>query len=488
MDDQFDKKLSSRITEVFDQYEYPPASEGWSELRKKFPVKQERKIARLWWSSAAAALLVFLGIGLWMITRPDIAEHVVGYHQPKQQPKRDTALADPAHVSTQPGLVVKQGMPMANLKPDSAVKETHVIASTRQLNRRDAVFSGDQSLDGFVNNTQPTNSKGISLAPSLPTSAGANLNDPFAGKISVLPGSASKVNTGIASITEATAATRTPDTQQTAINNLGDQKIAKGGSPLTVNNTDPLAATQSAKAIDDLLRQDNPQRKNQTADKKDLKRVNFSVYAATYVNYAQGSSNQMNAGAGFTSDIRLGNNLKLSTGVLVAQNTLSYSSAPPLPAGKALAAAAPEVKATGFFNTSLTVAEFQNYNASLVGLDIPLNIKYEFNPQKSDAYISAGLSSGTFIDERYTYRYTYKTNGFTDKTANSQDQTTTSSFSNFYFARTLNISFGMGYPIGKNRLVIEPFLKYPLAGLGTQDLRFGAGGVNLKFSFKTSKK
>jgi hypothetical protein len=47
----------------------------------------------------------------------------------------------------------------------------------------------------------------------------------------------------------------------------------------------------------------------------------------------------------------------------------------------------------------------------------------------------------------------------------------------------------MGYPLGKsNRLIIEPFLKYPLAGLGAQQIHFGAGGLNLKINFKASKK
>ncbi len=57
---------------------------------------------------------------------------------------------------------------------------------------------------------------------------------------------------------------------------------------------------------------------------KTNKAVDFGVYAATYFNYAKGSSNQLNVGAGVTSDIKLSRNLNLSTGVTIAQNTLSY--------------------------------------------------------------------------------------------------------------------------------------------------------------------
>jgi hypothetical protein len=52
----------------------------------------------------------------------------------------------------------------------------------------------------------------------------------------------------------------------------------------------------------------------------------------------------------------------------------------------------------------------------------------------------------------------------------------------------LNLSFGLTYPVGKNHLVVEPFLKYPLQGLGEQQIRFGAGGLNLKFNLEPSKK
>jgi hypothetical protein len=116
-----------------------------------------------------------------------------------------------------------------------------------------------------------------------------------------------------------------------------------------------------------------------------------------------------------------------------------------------------------------------------------LNLKYVFNSKKSDTYISAGLSSGTFINETYTYSYNY-TAPFSASASKVQDQSTRQSFNGFYFAKTLNFSFGTGLPLGRNRLIVEPFIKYPLDGLGSQDIRFGAGGLNLKFNFNTQKK
>jgi len=171
----------------------------------------------------------------------------------------------------------------------------------------------------------------------------------------------------------------------------------------------------------------------------------------------------------------------------IAQNSLSYTSQPPQFGGQNFAVSAYTISsqntAANTAIASYAAPAFKDYNAQLVGLDIPVNLKYEFNPQKNDSYFAVGLSSGTFINESYTYQYNYTGNNI------PQAQTTSSSFSNFYFAKTLNVSFGLGYSINKtNRLIIEPFLKYPLQGLGEQQIRFGAGGINLKFDFQSSKK
>jgi hypothetical protein len=221
------------------------------------------------------------------------------------------------------------------------------------------------------------------------------------------------------------------------------------------------------------------------------KAVRFGVYAATYFNYAKGSNNQLNVGAGVSSDIKLSKNLNLSTGVAIAQNSLSYANQTPVNSPQLSATAAPKV---GNFSAaaanesffSAAIPTVKNYNASLVGLDVPINLKYEFDPEKSGTYVSLGLSSGTFINETYTYSYN-QTAPFSANSAQVADQSTHESFNSFYFAKTLNFSFGTGYALGRNKLIIEPFLKYPLDGLGSEQLKFGAGGINLKFNFQAKK-
>lgn len=464
MDDKFDKKLTGRIKEVFDNYEHPPADAGWAELRKKFPAEEARnKIAWLWWSSAAAILLVFLGVGMWLINKPA---------------KQNDVVIKPEHT-------IKKLEPKDSIAPE-AMAPTYGIATVKP--------KAQVNNDGPVNNGTYNTPK--ALADNIGKTAASRSNTPSAVVAPVVVNSDNlQVDANPGSNTTAVTVARIPDSAKTAGSSPQGQQIAQ--VPVVTssdNNTaNSVAVKQPAKTMEDLFRTDKVVAKKEKQESKDAKKVNFSVYAATYFNYAQGSTNQVNAGAGFTSDFRVSRKIKLSTGVALAQNTLSYNSPPVVAAGRSSGAnsyaAAPAIVQSDLFSASGSVAQFENLNASLVGLDIPINIKYEFNPDKSETYISAGLSSGTFIDERYTSRFAYRTNTLTGTSVTTRDQTSTASFNNFYFARTLNVAFGIGYSLGKsNTLVIEPFLKYPLGGMGAQDIKFGSGGLNLKLNFRTTKK
>ena len=223
--------------------------------------------------------------------------------------------------------------------------------------------------------------------------------------------------------------------------------------------------------------------------------VRFGIYAATYVNYARGSNNSVNEGLGISSDIRLSRKLNLSTGVAIGQNSLNYGSQYPPEQAKLLtatnaAAASPNTLAAEAYSKngfSAATPSLKNYNANLVGLEVPINLKYQFNPAKSATFVSIGVSSGTFIKETYTSTYNYVT-PFASNLSQTTDQSLQQNFNSFYFAKTLNFSFGMGYRVAGNDLIIEPFVKYPIQGMGAQQIKFGSGGVNLKFNFLGRRK
>ncbi|TWR27478.1 hypothetical protein FPZ43_13460 [Mucilaginibacter pallidiroseus] len=482
MDDLFDKKLNNHIRDVFEQYEHPgDADAGWAQLRQRFPAQQRRRPAAwLWWSSAAAILLVVAGLGFWLTGNNNTANTVAQNKPVKtQQVQRDTTTAD---------------------KLDNPIEaDQQAVAKNAPLNS-----TKPQPIDPFLHNKYNTVVQQPVYANVLPVQT----NTPTAIKQTVVPIGAMQtpeiqangVNAnGVAAtvIAQNTAAAKAPsDSVSVMPSKIPSGQIADGQQTIIAANTNNRSSQDvkpKQRSIIELLEADKVNNPVAKADKEKQnrdKKVNFSVYAATYFNYAEGSTNQVNAGAGFTSDIKLTGKLKLSTGMALAQNSLKYNSGLPenSNARGAMYSAAPVsdpvLRPDGLFAANAAVPVFRNYNASLIGLDVPINLKYEFNPEKSDTYVSAGLSSGTFIGEKYTYNYAYSNS----RSAETQSAVSTNSFNGFYFGRTLNFSFGVGYPLGKsNSLIIEPFVKYPLEGMGAQNLRFGASGLNLKIRFKKSR-
>ncbi|MBK0378287.1 autotransporter outer membrane beta-barrel domain-containing protein [Mucilaginibacter segetis] len=456
MNDQFDKNLTNRIKEVFDNYEHPPADEAWLKLREKFPAEQApANFNWLRWSSVAAILLVILGIGLWMSNNEKPVKQIADKSVIKQQPvKPDTTHLQKDNNATDnmalaiPVTVDKNALLLQN--------KSFVSPSTQEPQ-----ISKINKLQTVAANT------GKSADPTLDSSVmGANQikNKPVTNLL--------------------------PEYNAAIVKDKAQEPKTQSNSPTTTaysgDSANNIIKQPSAETVASLFSDEDKTIKKAESQKTDQKKVVFSVYAATYFNYAEGSNNQINTGAGFTSDIRLSKNLKLSTGVALAQNSFRYNNAPPSNSSLAYSAA-PAIKSQGLFSAAVTVPVFKDYNASLVGIDIPLNIKYEFNPEKNDTYISAGLSSGTFIDERYTYSYVY--NNTKGAVIQTEDETSHQNFNSFYFGKTLNFAFGVGYPLGKsNRIIIEPFFKYPLDGLGSEQIRFGSGGLNLKLNFSSSKK
>lgn len=502
MDDQLDNDLKNRIREVFENYEDTSADEGWMLLREKYPEKAKRRpVAWLWWGSVAALLLIFLGI-LWFKNTPvkeqqplainkthpanNLAQNTVETKKDNIAKNNASSDSSASNIRNQNladnNVTVKQAPKTAINRPDKQLltssrsnKQNNTIGNSIPKNDNtstalavtDQAKTADQNIISHktdistradIGNKQPVQSMAVITAPGInmrEQTKTAN-QDIIANKTY----NSTKADTGSKQQAIKSMATITPP----GINMKEQTK--KPNKMLFADDSGPL----------------------KTVEKNDDKKVRFGIYAATYFNYAKGSNNQINVGAGVTSDIKLSKNLKLSTGITIAQNTLSYNNQPPLTS----AATAPAAVHTDYFLAAQSVytaatPSFKNYNASLVGLDVPINLKYEFNPQKGDTYISAGLSSGTFINETYTYSYSNPA-PFSANISQVQDQSTHQSFNSFYFAKTLNFAFGTGYPLGRNRLIIEPFLKYPLDGLGSQQIKFGAGGLNLKFNFETQKK
>jgi len=450
MDEQFDKNLTDRVKEVFENYDDGFAHEGWLKLRKKFPDKRRRRPVAWWWLATAAALLLFFGLGLWL-NKEDV------------QPKK-LAFKKINTIKAKPPLNLKEhGEKKNDLNAGDNPVNEEKVAGIRERNERTLTIRKREIAAGQNKTFDQQQHDELVKALQHPVSASdiskTNLSKQIADSVN-----------------------------HRATNEQEEQLVENARPKMGVSDSAKHTPLLTGKSINSMFAQDQQLSKSNRTEKQksDAKKVRFAVYAATYFNYAKGSDNQVNIGAGFTSDISLAKNLKLVTGVSIGQNSLNYSSPASfnaaVPASSSLLAGAASSYYSSFGTNVKTAAPtLKNYNASLVGLDIPVNLKYALGSQKNDTYILAGLSSGTFINETYTSQYSYPAQ-------QTQDQVSHSSFNGFYFAKTLNLAVGTGFNMGKNRIIVEPFLKYPLDGLGAQQLRFGAGGINLKFNFQPAKK
>ena len=426
MKEPVDNKVINRIKQVFDEFEDPTAAAGWMELRKKYPERNRRPLI-LWLSSAAAILM--LATGWWFINL---------YEQTglKETDKKERIFVE------------KKENPSINTQE----KETA------------------DNLSGKLQVTRPNQKSTYVKIPDKPL---PSVSKPFISENStdpILPITPGKP------ISEELIALKLPeDIQKSKASEIQITPV-----DIAFIKIDPVKkqANSSTLKSDEIFSSDKNENKKDNKSRK----LALTVFAGSYFNYSEGSENQLNFGAGFLSDIRISKNLKLSTGMSLASNSLSYKQGIPQAASEYLNASKPQLSSGNL--TSIT-----SYNASLLALDIPVNLKFQFVPESDKVYVVAGLSSGTYLNETYNYQYRFFNPASGSYSSQSQDQELRKQLNDFDLGRTLNLSFGLSTGFGKTQTIsIEPFLKYPLGGLGSENLRFGSTGINLKLHFKPAKK
>ncbi|MEJ7778801.1 MAG: outer membrane beta-barrel protein [Daejeonella sp.] len=429
MNEPEDDKITAKIRQVFENFEDASADHGWQELRKEYPAPARRPLL-LWMSSAALVLVAF---GLWFFnsTTSD------GIMSNKQLRGGETKTASKSIIQDS-GTVIKNhedalAVTQKKSYPPSANRPATGVIGIPES----AALSGEYKLDA--------QNKPLSLA-----------KDP----ISQIP------DEGIKSTWEYTK----PDDRDSVLSVRAKMSLfTPSNSPESGSSVFPVEnRTQSMKKS------------------YNNKGLSLSFYAGTFFNYAEGSESNLNFGAGFSSDIRLSKNLKLSTGLNLANNKLDFDRNVPGNANKSFQNAL----SAGNTNNSTTAATLSNYKAELLSLDIPINIKYTPNPDKGDLYILAGLSSGTYLQEMYGAQLQTSSNsGSFLSVGQTQNERITKQLEHFDLARTLNVSFGFSTKLAKSqKITIEPFLKYPLGGLGTENIKFGSSGINIKLKINSSKR
>lgn len=152
--------------------------------------------------------------------------------------------------------------------------------------------------------------------------------------------------------------------------------------------------------------------------------------------------------------------------------------------------------------SSRSSSQLISKEAIIKGIEIPLNIKYNFSIDKMNLFVSAGFSSTSYIEESIEANYlaydrtetkTLDLEGNNivryDLVQVDRKVSTPNSSNNFNFANILNLSFGIKFPVNKQRqlIILEPYFKYSLAPVTQQKLDLSSAGIHLHYNFSLKR-
>jgi hypothetical protein len=427
--ENFDEELKNRIKQIFEEQDNEAADKGWDLLREKYPEKKHRDYL-FWWLSSAAALLLIAFI-FWLFP--------FDFYQ-KNASK-----------------IVKQQKPVTNKVSSDTINSEKTPVKT-------ASDFADQHSPEKNKITQSQIYADAANAKKTPVKTASD----FISTLKLQPETTivNQNNTSFTGIK--TDSIETNNQQKFAI--VSKDSSAQKALVAVIKKPNPILVKPTVKKYSEA------EISKKTTEKSSV--FSLEVYAGSHVNYATGSTNQLGLGAGISTDFRLSKNFKLSTGLGLMQNNLTYGQDIPSGSLDAASSSYSVMPASGSgLVTSIQTPSLNTMGTRLLALDVPINLVYNISPGKNSISVSAGVSSNTFVKEAYDYHYSNSTN----TTQNIK------SFNNFNFAKTLNLAAGFAYPLGKSQLQIEPFLKYPLGGSGSQQLQFGSAGINLKMNISTFK-
>lgn len=440
MKEQFDKELRNHIRDTFDHFDDQLADDGWQKFKAQ---KRRKKRGLIFWYSLPGGIAAALAL-LWLI-------NIYNNPSPNNQPKIAQNQVD-----------VTNSLNHQN-------KEQH--QSTNSINSKELKNTSSEEVSSSENelaSSQKSNATSKGLESSVKSSKIAQLNTALlAIKVIKRPINATSI---LANKTSSLTVTSVPSIELSGTNSDAQTtEIEVREKGLALANAEP----QPTPTL--FLARETEQKTSPTAKKNKLK---VALDANTFMNYsAAGLNNQINLGLGVSTDLKISKHLSLSSGILLNRQTSTFDGNDKVYAGFRLSS----------FSTMVTVPKSQITNAKLVGLDIPLNLKFSINMGKTRTFLSTGFSSYSVINERYVNDYSvvnYSITGIRANRITTVQDNPSGSFSYFKFAQSLNLSFGILYPISKkSTLSVEPFMKYPLTGLGYQDLLIGAGGVSFKLNF-----
>ena len=459
MKDNFDKILSDKIKEVSNKNKIPYNPAHWNLLQSK--MKKEKKRVLFYWQIAAILLIFMLagGIGKYFFNENTMNNNYEN-HQIILDTKNDSSRIDSLKTNKHIFITSSDFDSINNTKLSK-------IDSITSIKKHNSIYKKYKNTikveNAFANNIKTTNPKERNQLINTETESLDKLSDNIINNkilADVIINSNVNNNLDFDSIFSS--------------ENLAEKTI------IQKLKNDSLAIKKDVLAV--------LEEKNKTIQQGSKKSLKFGLEVSPIFDYNQdnGSSNVGFTG-GLTIEIPISNKFDINTGVFYADQKLNLN------------------QSSTLYSNGISAKnniQLIDEEAVIKGIEIPLNVKYNFSVAKKDFFITVGVTSTSYIKENIESNYLV--NGRTE--TRSQDYlgnnivkyelvktnskiTTPANSSTFNFANYFNLSLGVKLPINKERqdIVIAPYFKYSLKPLTKQQIDFNSGGVHLRYYFSFSK-
>lgn len=431
MQELFDKKISSKISTTFENYEVSFEESSWEKMKEKLKKKKRTPVIFLYNIAKAAIVLAFVGIPLFFVykSNQNIISKRSFYSQLSFYENR-------------------------TFRDKTSYHENEKKPSTDYFSNTNNDNNVEKSLDNNLNNNDVYN---------LIVNDTDCTNIYFDKENFLKLQDSSKTFFAVNSI----------DCVEINLQKFDIEDIIDSIKQALVDKSIDCTEIQLQKiVIDESIFEQNKDNKRES-------RLTIGVAVASNYSYSENYvGNSMNFGGGITGNIEILKNLSLNTGIIVGNQKMELGA-------KNLFARDEAVFADSFNS----VAEESNSKVSFISLDVPINLQYDIK----NFYISTGVSSMTYLNEKYENSYFSQENiqlissdGIVKEEialVENSENTEFDAFNRFDLAKLLNFSFGYKVPIKKGEIIFEPYLKYPLGKLTSGEIAFGLGGVSIKYNF-----
>ena len=232
-----------------------------------------------------------------------------------------------------------------------------------------------------------------------------------------------------------------------------------------------------------------------TKDKKDIEEngsriIKIGVNISSEINYNQEIVNSnLGLAGGVSIDFPISKNLDLYSGILYTNQKINMNDRR-------------RVYDSGLGIIGSNNTHVKSEKVILKGLEVPVNLKYNFIINKKKVFISSGFSSTYYFEENIEAEYIFSSRTETitqDYFGNniveyefvqSNEKVVKSSDNSFNFANIINLSIGIELPLNKEQqsIIFEPYFKYSIRPVTQENIDFSSVGILLHYNFNFLKK